>query len=280
MSGTRQGLACIACHDIKHHKTEAESKGPNLSLMAERVTYDWFVRWMENPQRHKPGVPMPAFFAGQPPEERRKNIDALWDYLAKGRKMELPEELHVDPNQFVLKPTTRPLHTRTYLVLPDGHELLRAICVGLPNGVSYCFDAATCQLAYVWTGGFLDMAPHWQNQSGMPTPPIGEAFHLPTSGDGLRIDGENPVFQGYEIIDGIPRFEFDAGETRMTLLVNAPAADQVTLTYSIVSHQKRRVTFTNSSALHATSTLGTWTDQRLTIESNGNTEFTITLKKQ
>jgi hypothetical protein len=280
MSGTRQGLACIACHDIKHHRTEAESKGPNLSLMSERVTYDWFVRWMENPQRHKPGVPMPAFFAGQPPEERKKNIDALWDYLAKGRKMELPEELHVDPHQFVLKPATRPIHTRTYIVLPDGRELLRAICVGLPNGVSYCFDAATCQLAYVWTGGFLDMAPHWQNQSGMPTPPIGETFHLPASGDGLRIDAQVPVFRGYEIVDGIPRFEFDAGETRMTLLVNAPATDQVTLTYSVVSHQKRRVTFTNSSALDATSTLGTWTDQRLTIELNGNTEFTITLQKK
>jgi hypothetical protein len=212
MSGTQQGLACIACHDIKHHKTEAESKGPNLALMTERVTYDWFVRWMENPQRHKPGVPMPAFFAGQEPAVRQQNIDALWDYLAQGEKMELPEELHVDPNQFVLKPSTHPIHTRTYIRLPDGRELLRAICVGLPNGISYCFDAETCQLAYVWTGGFLDMAPHWQNQSGMPTPPLGAPFHLAAKDEGILIDGKAPAFLGYEIVDGIPRFEFAVGD--------------------------------------------------------------------
>lgn len=280
MVGMKSGLACIVCHEIKDHKTQAESKGPNLAFITERVSYDWFVRWMENPQRLKPGVPMPAYFAGQTGEERRKNIDALWDYLAQGRQMELPEDLQQKPNGFLLKPSGQPVHTRAYIRLPNGRELLRAICVGLPNGVSYCFDAETCQLVYVWVGGFLDMAPHWQNQSGMPTPPIGRTFHLAADGDGLRIGGENPVFRGYEIVDGIPRFELEAGGEILTLRIDAPAADRLTLCYSITSARKRDLTYTTSSSLATTSTLGTWNAQQLSIEAGGKTEFTITLRKK
>lgn len=280
MVGMHSGLACVACHDIKDHKTQAESKGPNLALMTERVSYDWFVRWMENPQRLKPGVPMPAYFAGQSAEERSKNIDALWDYLAQGRQMELPEGLQGQPNGFLLMPSSQPVHTRTYIRLPNGRELLRAICVGLPNGVSYCFDAETRQLVYVWVGGFLDMAPHWQNQSGMPTPPIGRTFHLAADGEGLRIDGENPVFRGYEIVDGIPRFEFDSRGDLLTLRIDAPAADHLTLCYSITSTRKRDLTYTASPSLATTSTLGTWNAHQLSIAAEGKTEFTITLRKK
>jgi hypothetical protein len=282
MVGTQTGLACIACHDVKHHKTEAESKGPNLALVTERVSYDWFVRWMENPGRLKPGVPMPAFFAGQEPAVRQKNIDALWDYFSLGQQMELPDELHVDPNQFVLKPSSRPIYTRTYIRLPDGRELLRAICVGLPNGVSYCFDSETCQLAYIWTGGFLDMAPHWQNQSGMPTPPIGEPFYLQPPAEGLRIGAQKPVFTGYEIVGGIPRFEFTLGGASVRLLIEAPTPGSIRQTFTIGKRDEPIVFIApkSESPVAMKATLGTWTENRLNIAETGDVEFTLTTEKK
>ncbi len=282
MVGSQAGLACIACHDLLHHKTEAESKGPNLALIRDRVSYDWFVRWMSNPQRLKPGVPMPAFFAGQEADKQQKSIDALWGYLSQGQQMELPDELRVNPNQFVLKPTSRPLFTRAYIVLSDGRELRRAICIGLPNGVSYCFDAETCQLAYVWTGGFLDMAPHWQNQSGMPTPAVGTPFFLQASGEGLRIGEHQPKFQGYEMIRGIPRFEFLYGETLVRLLIDAPNLDQVRQTYTI-GKRAEPIRFVGPRAdapVSATASSGTWSDQTLTVEDKADVELVIRLERK
>lgn len=282
MVGNKTGFACIACHGIKHHLTEAETKGPNLSLIADRVSYDWFVRWMENPGRLKPGVPMPAFFAGQKPAERQENIDALWDYLSLGERMDLPDELTVDLDQFVLKPTDRPLYTRTYMRLPNGRELLRAICVGLPNGVSYSFDAETCQLAYVWTGGFLDMAPHWQNQSGHPTPAIGETFHLASSEEGLRIGNHKPRFRGYELVDGVPRFEFTVGDTAVHLLIDVPSAERLRQTFRI-GERSAPINFLRpspESGIVVSASSGTWRENQLTITDVGDVEFTVIIERE
>jgi hypothetical protein len=282
MVGTQGGLACIACHDILHRKTEAESKGPNLALIRDRVSYDWFVRWMDNPQRLKPGVPMPAFFASQEADERQTNIDALWDYLSQGQRMELPDELSVDPNQFVLKPTGRPVFTRTYMVLSDGRQLRRAICVGLPNGLSYCFDSETCRLVYVWTGGFLDMAPHWQNQSGTPTPAVGNPFFLLAAGEGLRIGDHQPKFQGYEIVGGIPRFEFLYGETPVHLLIDASDPDHVRQIFTI-GKRAEPIVFVGPPAdtpVSVTASSGTWADNILTVANKGEVELVISMERK
>jgi hypothetical protein len=281
MVGSKGGFACIACHDIKHHRTAAESKGPNLAFITQRVSYDWFVRWMTNPQRLKPGVAMPPFLVAQSPEQQKQSIDALWDYLSQGDKMALPDELIVDPQQFVLKPGSTPLFNRAYLTLPDGRELLRAICVGLPNGVSYCFDAETCQLAYVWTGGYLDMAPHWKNQSGYPTPPVGEAFFLPSPGEGLRIGELTPVFHGYELVGGIPRFEFGYGDTTVRLMIDAPTADGLQQTFTIAGRAEP-VQFVGPPAgfdISITASVGEWTGNRLTVSETGEVELLVVVKK-
>lgn len=280
MVGAVGGYACIACHDAVGYRTAAESKGANLAYVTDRVSYDWFVRWMNNPGRLQPGVAMPPFFIGQDPDQRQQSINALWDYLAQGEHMELPDELDSDPNQFILKPDDKPLFTRTYIVLADGRELLRAICVGLPNGVSYCFDAETCQLVYVWTGGFLNMAPHWENQSGMPTPAIGNPFHLAAPEEGLRIGAHQPVFRGYQMIDGIPRFEFTLGDTIIRLLVDAPEPDRVRLSFRI-SGRDEAIDFIAppaGAAVEMTSSIGTWTENHLTIAEPGEVDFVLTLE--
>jgi hypothetical protein len=275
MVGNKAGFACITCHGIKHHRSQAESKGPNLSLIASRVTYEWFVRWMRNPQRMKPGVAMPAFFAAESPERQQHGIDTLWDYFVQGEGMELPEELRVDPKQFVLQPSRRPMVQRVYIRLPNGRELLRAICVGLPNGLSYCLDAETCQLAYVWTGGFLDMAPHWKNQSGSPTPAVGETVYLPSADHGLRIGDLAPIFRGYQLVNGVPRFEFSFGDTAVQLLIDAPRPSQLRQSYSIDARAEP-IQLTGAPARMQAS-IGSWSENRLTISEAGKLAFTLTI---
>ena len=281
MVGTKSGFACIACHDIKHHRTAAESKGPNLSFITQRVSYDWFVRWMTNPQRLKPGVAMPPFFIAQSPEQRKQSINVLWDYLSQEDKMALPDELIVDPKQFVLKPAATPLVNRAYISLPDGRDLLRAICVGLPNGVSYCFDAETCQLVYVWTGGYLDMAPHWKNQSGYPTPPVGKALFLPSTKEGLRIGNHTPLFRGYELVGEIPRFEFAYGDTLVRLRIDAPTADGIQQTFTI-AERAEPVRFggpPEGSDISIAASVGKWTGKQLTVSETSEVELIINIKK-
>ncbi len=278
MIGTKSGFACIACHDIRHHRTAAESKGPNLAYLGQRVSYDWFVRWMNNPQRLKPGVPMPAFFAGQKPAARDANIDALWDYLLQGEKMPLPDELRTDPNQFVLKPKDKPLVNRVYIRLPDKRELLRAICVGLPNGMSYCFDAETCQLVYAWTGGYLDMAPHWKNQSGFPTPPVGKAFYLPNITEGLSIGKHKPVYRGYQLVDGVPQFEYMYGETSVKLWIDASASGELRQTYQIAARAEP-ITFTgppDDAPVSVKASIGKWSKNILTMDNKKNVTLVLT----
>jgi hypothetical protein len=280
MVGTKTGLACIACHDIKQHRTAAESKGTNLALVAQNVSYDWFVRWMSDPQRMKPGVPMPAFFAGQAPGERQRQIDTLWDYLSQGNAMELPEELRTAPRQFVLEPGSAPMVHRVYFRLPDGRELLRAICVGLPNGMSYCFDADTCRLAYVWSGGYLDMEPHWKSQSLRPVPAVGEAWYLPSAEEGLRVGDQVPVFRGYEIVEGIPRFEFAYGQILFRLRIDAPSPREVRQTFQIPS-QADAAGFVGPAGgpVRAKASTGEWTGNRLSIPGNGDVNLILKLER-
>jgi hypothetical protein len=281
MIGAKAGFACIACHDIKHHRTAAESKGPNLAYITQRVSYDWFVRWMHNPQRLQPGVPMPAFFAGQKPAERQANIDALWDYLLQGKKMPLPEELRADPAQFILKPKDKPLVNRVYLRLSDKRELLRAICVGFPNGMSYCFDAETCQLVYVWTGGYIDMTDHWKNQSLHPVATVGNSFLLSSEKERLQIGDHAPVFRGYEMVGGIPRFEFSYGDTKVHLTIDAPSPDQIRQNY-IIGKRSDPVKFVGppaGSTVSMKASAGKLTGNNLTISESGEVKLTLTLKK-
>jgi hypothetical protein len=45
---------------------------------------------------------------------------------------------------------------RTYLPFDAAPS---SFAVGLPGGVSFCFDPARCAVSYAWTGGFVDISP-------------------------------------------------------------------------------------------------------------------------
>ena len=57
--------------------------------------------------------------------------------------------------QWPLLVTNKPLLQRAFV----QNSPARSICVGLPGGVNYLFDAETCAVQYGWTGAFLDVGP-------------------------------------------------------------------------------------------------------------------------
>lgn len=98
----KKNWGCIACHNVgKAVAAEAfEAPGINFAHVRDRLTRDYFDRWVYSPLRVEPGTKMPAvfqvgrkslldqFFDG----DADKQVEALWQYLQKGDKIAFPPE--------------------------------------------------------------------------------------------------------------------------------------------------------------------------------------------
>jgi mono/diheme cytochrome c family protein len=176
-------FGCISCHDlagIPNHGT----RGPDLASMTQRVRYDWYRRWLEQPQRLQPGTRMPSAFSGGTSLLAKvldgsadAQAEAMWAYLSLGPGLPLPEGLEL-PKGLTLAVKNQPVVLRTFM--PDAGS--RAVAVGYPGGVSAAFDAARCRLAYGWSGNFLDASPVWNDRGGNPAKVLGVRFWTASAG--------------------------------------------------------------------------------------------------
>jgi len=199
----KKTFGCIACHDIAGNPA-AGTRGPDLAYMQDRVRYDWYRRWLEQPQRMQAGTRMPTIFP-----DGKSLIDdvlggradaqaaAMWTYLSLGPSLPLPEGTEPPPG-LTLIPKDRPMVLRTFM--PEAGA--KAIAVGFPDQVSAAFDAATCRLVYAWAGNFLDASPVWNNRGGAPAKVLGARFF--TAPDGFPWAFTAP--------DGTPDFAAQAGD--------------------------------------------------------------------
>jgi mono/diheme cytochrome c family protein len=170
-------FGCISCHDLAGIPNTG-TRGPDLAGMSQRVRYEWYLRWLEQPQRLEPGTRMPAVFSGG--KTQMDNVlngsagaqaEAIWGYLALGPTLPLPDGME-PPRGLVLTVKDRPYLLRTFL--PEAGT--RAIAVGYPGGVSLAFDAQRGRLAYAWSGNFLDASPVWNDRGGNPAKVLGTRF--------------------------------------------------------------------------------------------------------
>jgi cbb3-type cytochrome oxidase cytochrome c subunit len=193
----KKAFGCIACHDIAGNAAGG-TRGPDLAFMQDRVRYDWYRRWLEQPQKMQPSTRMPTIFTNG-----RSQIDdvlggkadaqaaAMWTYLSLGPSLPLPEGTEPPPG-LTLVPTDRPIVLRTFM--PDAGA--KAIAVGFPDQVAAAYDASTCRVAYAWAGNFLDASPVWNNRGGAPAKVLGTRFLTGTEGFpwAFRGDNERPDF--------------------------------------------------------------------------------------
>jgi mono/diheme cytochrome c family protein len=269
----RQAFGCISCHDIAG-VVNAGTRGPDLALMNQRVRYPWYRRWLEQAQRMQAGTRMPTIFpdghstlATVLDGKAEAQADAIWAYLSLGPALPLPEGLD-PPKGLVVQVKDRPVVLRTFM--PDAGA--RALAVGFPRGVSVAFDAATCRLAYAWSGNFLDATPVWANRGGSPAHILGARFwnaprgcplvvtpseappdfdaHVndPAYGvsppEGVLYKGPRQLaFEGYTVDhDGRPTFRYrlNAAETSPVEVQERPEPLQSPVAFGV----KRRFSFT------------------------------------
>jgi mono/diheme cytochrome c family protein len=180
----KQGHGCISCHDISGQRGGG-TRGPDLATTNQRVRYDWYTRWMHQPQRMVPGTKMPqAFIEGKSLLDQYfkgdgdQQIDALWAYFSMGPGLPLPAGM--EPTQgLTVVVRDKPEILRTFM--PDNAGT-RCVAVGFPGGVSTVFDSHQCRLAYAWSGNFLDVKPVWDGRGGNPAKLLGTKFYTAPAG--------------------------------------------------------------------------------------------------
>lgn len=173
----KKAFGCVGCHDIAGVPSSG-TRGPDLAAMNQRVRYDWYRRWLVQPQKMQPGTRMPIIFhEGRTLLDEvldgsaEKQANAMWSYLALGPTLPLPEGLD-PPKGLILTVKDRPVVLRTFM--PDAGS--KAIAIGYPGHVSVAYDAAQCRLAYAWSGNFLDASPVWNDRGGNPARILGTRF--------------------------------------------------------------------------------------------------------
>ena len=242
----KQALACITCHDFRDFAS-AGTPGPRIEHMAERLRREWWISYMRDPSRYKPGTRMPSFESGGQSACRtilggdlERQLDALWSYLNLGEFMPAPEGLE-KTRGLQLVVGARPIVLRTFLASVGP----RAIAVGMPSGVHFAFDAQSVRLAEVWRGDFLDASSSWTGRGGenaggegpvvwkAPAGPLLMTGPLDAPGSPWpTATGKDAAFQflGYSLgEDGVPQFEYRWKECLVRERVTTTAAPRLVL---------------------------------------------------
>jgi mono/diheme cytochrome c family protein len=199
----KKAFGCISCHDIAGIANSG-TRGPDLALMNQRVRFPWYRRWLVEAQRMQPGTRMPTVF----PDGKsvlteylggsaEAQAEAMWAYLSLGPSLPLPEGLE-PPKGVVVQVKDCAVMIRTFMPEAGSH----AIAVGYPGGMALAFDAATCRLAYAWSGNFLDASPVWGGRGGNPAKLLGTRFWTAPPGCPLAVT----------VSEGVPDFAARAAD--------------------------------------------------------------------
>ena len=217
VDGSTGGMGCIGCHGWGNLPSLGEN-GPELSTAGVRLRWDWFKRWMRDPTRILAGTSMPNYFGGSDSPEVVTAINELWNAFQTASQRSPPFGFR--PEDASQGGAARPVPVDRAIVvrwdMPDATPA--AIAVGLPGGISYCFDAGEARLKYAWRGGFVDMSRTLLNKKNQQTnltetaEIVGEIFFREgiypiRVGDRERVPQTR--FRGYRLVDSSPEFHYE-----------------------------------------------------------------------
>lgn len=177
------GMNCIGCHPFKD-VPPIGSPGPRLDQFAERLRFEWWKAYLQQPLRFKPGTRMPAFSFGSKstvPNVQGGDIynqaDALYCYFTLGESMPAPEGI-VAKDAYKIVVGDHPIVLRAFL----EHAGSRGIAVGTPIGIHFGYDADRVRLTEVWQGDFLDASGAWAGRGGTILNGQGRTIYTPPEG--------------------------------------------------------------------------------------------------
>lgn len=157
---TTDGFGCTSCHaiaDVEPVKAPLNARGPNLSMLGQRIRRSWFDRFVANPARLVPRMEMPSVripVRGLLEEDLQRQLSAVWDILnQEGFRPPLPDPVRVVRRSGIAS-AAEPAVVITDVIRERNQVYIKPLLIGLSNRHNLLFDLATARLTQ-WSIGDL-----------------------------------------------------------------------------------------------------------------------------
>lgn len=180
---------CVACHQF-NGKAANVNQGIDLLTSYERLQPEWFNRYLRNPGAFRPRTVMPtawpdgvAAFNTILDGDTDRQIESIWYYLSLGTSA-------ADPSG--VRAVSTKIEVGDQASIHRGRSRVagfRGIAVGLPEKLSYAFNAETGTLSAIWQGDFIGV--NWSGQGSGDFNPASEPITMPQDVSFVALADEN-----------------------------------------------------------------------------------------
>ncbi len=184
-----KGANCVACHQFNGRAAKV-NQGIELLTSYERLQPQWFDRYLRNPGAFRPRTVMPtawpdgvSAFHSILDGDTNQQIEAIWYYLSLGTSAADPPGVRA---------VSTKLEVGDHAMIHRGRSRVagfRGIAVGLPEKLSYAFNAETGTLSAIWLGDFIGV--NWSGQGSGDFNPASEPIALPQDVSFVALSEEN-----------------------------------------------------------------------------------------
>jgi mono/diheme cytochrome c family protein len=184
-----KGANCVTCHNF-NGKSAGTDQGLELLTSNERLQPAWFRRYLQNPGAFRPRTVMPtawpdgvAAFTKILDGDTDRQIEAIWYYLSLGTSAADPSGIRAVNTKLTVGDTPVTHRGRSRIA---G---FRGVAVGLPEKLSYAFNAETGTLSAIWEGEFVNI--NWSGQGSGDFNPASQSVELAQDVSFAVLEDEN-----------------------------------------------------------------------------------------
>ena len=184
-----KGLNCIACHNF-NGKVAQVNQGIDLLTSYPRLQPGWFNSYLRNPGAFRPRTIMPTAWPNGVAAHKTildgntdMQIEAIWYYLSLGTSAADPSGIRSVSTKLAVSDQAKTFRGRSRVA---G---FRGIAVGLPEKLSYAFNAETGTLSAIWQGDFIGV--NWSGQGSGDFNPASEPITLAQDVSFVQLADEN-----------------------------------------------------------------------------------------
>lgn len=187
-----KGLNCVACHNF-NGKAAHVNQGIDLLTSFPRLQPVWFNAYLRNPGAFRPRTVMPTAWPNGIAVHKTildgdtdRQIEAIWYYLSLGTSAADPSGIRAVSTKLTVGDQALTHRGRSRVA---GY---RGIAVGLPQRLSYAFNAETGTLSAIWQGDFIGV--NWSGQGSGDFNPASEPITLAQDVSFVTLADENAVW--------------------------------------------------------------------------------------
>ncbi len=184
-----KGLSCIACHSF-NGKAAPGTQGIDLLTMYQRLQPGWFSSYVRNPGAFRPRTVMPTSWPNGVATHKTildgntdMQLEAIWYFLSLGTSAADPSGIRGESTKLTVNDQAKTFRGRSRVA---G---FRGIAVGLPEKLSYAFNAETGTLSAIWQGDFIGV--NWSGQGSGDFNPANEPISLAQDVSFAQLADEN-----------------------------------------------------------------------------------------